>query len=708
MISFSTFANILYCGMGGKGGKATFVRDLFRSITFCKTGDPTANLSDDMARKFFRGEREITSFAASIMPYVEPTCFANDIDAHCSESAAFVIQQKMAENQITLRMDSFADDIADVFHEILVEALASAAIPDDLHAYFATLTARCSWIKTLLHQNEPQSIRNFYIPNDIFDVDGKRKKATKILLESPKKYMVIQGTGGLGKSMLMRHLTLELIENYNKYHKIPVFVQLNEYDSKNMRLMDIIESNTKKVTNIHTKLEAGDCVILLDAMDEIKSTEFSNFSKELNRFADDYPDNLYIMSSRPVSNFMRFRNFTVYNLAPFTQKQAVAMIQKVQYRPERPSLKESFIQEIQDSLYETHQDFVENPLLLTIMLMTYERYAKIPSKRHVFYEEAFDTLATKHDAAKEGFDRVFETGMFPEEFSKVLQEFCARTYFAEKFELTDREFEDFFEQLDCIEEIGKSFTGKQLLTDFTDNLCIMTHDNGKICFIHRSFQEYFCAVYLSRDSDDKYPYMRQFFDSHSMRMTEDGAFEMLYDLEPRKMERLIYIPLLKDLYAKCREGETGYWDFLDAVYGEIYYNVGEVIDEYENIPKSYVYRVLLRKKGFERKRIYNLPLDEDSIIEQYFRVGNSVYTKIIYANQLDEWQHYQIIEECGYNCKVSVQDIRREQSALHNALKERDFAYYVEYVQMWRVLNEMEQRRMKSEKSSIYDSMFRK
>ena len=72
-------------------------------------------------------------------------------------------------------------------------------------------------------------------------------------------------------------------------------VQLNEYDSKNMRLMDIIESNTKKVTNIHTKLEAGDCVILLDAMDEIKSTEFSNFSKELNRFANDYPDNLYII-----------------------------------------------------------------------------------------------------------------------------------------------------------------------------------------------------------------------------------------------------------------------------------------------------------------------------------------------------------------------------------------------------------------------------
>jgi len=261
MISFSTFANILYSGMGGKGGKAKFVRNLFHSITFCKTGDPTADLSDDMARKFFRGEREITSFAAAIMPYIEPTCFANYIDKHCSESAVFAIQQKMSEAHVELRMDSFADDIADVFHEILIEALASAAIPDELQSYFSVLTTRCSWVKTLLHQNEPQPIRNFYIPNDIFDADGKRKKATKILLESSKKYMVIQGSGGLGKSMLMRHLTLELIENYNKYHKIPVFVQLNEYDSKNMCLMDIIEINMKKVTDIHTKLEA-DYVIL--------------------------------------------------------------------------------------------------------------------------------------------------------------------------------------------------------------------------------------------------------------------------------------------------------------------------------------------------------------------------------------------------------------------------------------------------------------
>ena len=33
--------------------------------------------------------------------------------------------------------------------------------------------------------------------------------------------------------------------------------------------------------------------------------------------------------------------------------------------------------------------------VLTIMLMTYERYARIPYKRHVFYRDAFFTLAEK-------------------------------------------------------------------------------------------------------------------------------------------------------------------------------------------------------------------------------------------------------------------------------------------------------------------------
>jgi hypothetical protein len=63
---------------------------------------------------------------------------------------------------------------------------------------------------------------------------------------------------------------------------------------------------------------------------------------------------------------------------------------------------------------------------------------------------------------------------------------------------------------------------------------------------------------------------------------------MLYDLDESKVERLIYVPFLEKLFDRC----PGYWDYLEEVYGTLYYNVGDVIDEYENSPQSFVYLVL--------------------------------------------------------------------------------------------------------------------
>ena len=82
------------------------------------------------------------------------------------------------------------------------------------------------------------------------------------------------------------------------------------------------------------------------------------------------------MSSRPISRFIQFQSFKTYELAPFTLEQAVAMVRKVRYHEDTPSLKGKFILDLQDELYEQHQDFVENPLLLTIMLLTYQFHAQ--------------------------------------------------------------------------------------------------------------------------------------------------------------------------------------------------------------------------------------------------------------------------------------------------------------------------------------------
>ena len=44
---------------------------------------------------------------------------------------------------------------------------------------------------------------------------------------------------------------------------------------------------------------------------------------------------------------------------------------------------------------------------------------------------------------------------------------------------------------------------KDFLKDLTDNLCIMYIEGENIYFIHRSFQEYFAALFFSTYYDDK-------------------------------------------------------------------------------------------------------------------------------------------------------------------------------------------------------------
>ena len=135
------------------------------------------------------------------------------------------------------------------------------------------------------------------------------------------------------------------------------------------------------------------------------------------------------------------------DLCAFDKKQALELVEKLNFRPDDPSIKEKFYEELNSRLYETHNDFARNPLLLTIMLMTYEQYAEVPSKMHIFYQEAYATLSQKHDASKGAYKRALRTGLTADRFADYFAEFCAKTYLQEKFELTRSEIDDVYNGL---------------------------------------------------------------------------------------------------------------------------------------------------------------------------------------------------------------------------------------------------------------------
>ena len=75
------------------------------------------------------------------------------------------------------------------------------------------------------------------------------------------------------------------------------------------------------------------------------------------------------MTSRPIyDSFVSFSKFSVFDIKPLTKKQALALIDKLEFWDE--IAKKSFMEALDNKLYYSHLQFASNPLLLTIMLMT--------------------------------------------------------------------------------------------------------------------------------------------------------------------------------------------------------------------------------------------------------------------------------------------------------------------------------------------------
>lgn len=465
-------------------------------------------------------------------------------------------------------------------------ALTPWAEMPDYSAYLKRIEGAFSSIRTLLYYDNPKPFYDFYVCNNIemrpfysmnIRMDWARKymfegiaNATVPTLGDLSNYLVITGTGGLGKSMMMRNLLLTSVSSFPEVGLIPVFVPLKDYNTEGIDLFEYIYNkftDGKKNTRITKEqfedtLKHNRIILLLDGYDEIKSNCVAAFEKSLRAFIRKYPNDYYIVSSRPFQPHDIFERFVMLDLVPFSLDQSKALIEKLEFRPDEPGIKQKFLQQLEESLYETHKEFASNPLLLTIMLMTFEQFAEVPSKMHVFYREAYATLSQKHDASKGAYKRALKTGLSADHFADYFSEFCARTYTDEKYEMTHKEIVGYFDKLNIRKKDGyPEFTADDFIYDLQNNLCLLYHESGKYHFTHRSFQEYFCALYFSHQKDKALERIGESFEHRKYSSLSDKTFSMLYDMIPEKVEEYIFLPFLQKMFAKCTD-ENGYWVYL--------------------------------------------------------------------------------------------------------------------------------------------------
>ena len=186
----------------------------------------------------------------------------------------------------------------------------------------------------------------------------------------------------MSTNTLLKYLLLNSIE---RRKLIPIFVELRYVEQEKIGLIEYIYKSLQlKKVKLETEyldqaFNQGNFLFLLDGFDELSPVFAQQIGHEIDEISQSYSKCHFIVTSRPGQDFISWTNFIELHTMPLTQAKAISLVRRLNFDEE---IKTNFINELNKSLYNSHRSFFENPLLLSIMLITYRDSASIPSELH--------------------------------------------------------------------------------------------------------------------------------------------------------------------------------------------------------------------------------------------------------------------------------------------------------------------------------------
>lgn len=376
--------------------------------------------------------------------------------------------------------------------------------------YMDNASLRYNKIRTLATGNESRSIVG---DNSIYVNIGVRYHKDEISTSTVEPMLkisnniLVSGSGGVGKSMLMRYLFLNTVQRGDY---VPVLLELRRVSSQlqgQISILDLIYTCMQEYDvqlpreQFEYSLRLGRYLFLLDGLDEVKETLLPETVEAIQNFCAKYPKNSCIITSRPRKDIRVLETFTVVDSMGLTKKQAVLLASKIWEEDEKTR---EFCRQLEDTLFDQHRDFAENPLLLSMMFLTFMRNNSIPEHLCDFYQKAYDALYSAHDTNDKGYyTRDFKCKNLDEsKFKLLFSRFCFQTYLKEIYEFSEQEI-----LLYLTESIRKlkieNISARDYLLDLRNAVCMIIKEGDIYRFSHRSFQAYFAACYTSSTLTDE-------------------------------------------------------------------------------------------------------------------------------------------------------------------------------------------------------------
>ncbi|RJE70429.1 NACHT domain-containing NTPase [Reichenbachiella sp. MSK19-1] len=404
----------------------------------------------------------------------------------------------------------------------------------------------CSVVHNLINKNSPSNLSDIYVEPPFYFYTDKKEYFSFNTFNPFEKHnnILIKGTAGLGKSTLCKHLYLHFVK---KKEGIPLFIELKHINNTKLTLWEFI-LNELKLTGVNINSEhiidlfkSGKFILILDGFDEVDPEIRHRLELQLRELLKECRKLKIMISSRPDERLANWDNFRIIKLLPFTKDKSIELIQKIDFNEE---IKTKFTGLIgTDDIYSKFKSFLSNPLLTTIMFITYDEfgYNTLSDKMNIFYERAFEALLVRHDSTKSQFHRKFSSNLNPYDIKVVAEAFSIQSYVDRAFAFSESQTVEYIKKSKRLTKLD--FETEFMLTDLTRSICLLHMDGLNYTFTHRSFQEYLSAVFLSKLEHES---RRTLLNNVLKNIETDNVIELLFSINPQMVIREVAIPLFQE------------------------------------------------------------------------------------------------------------------------------------------------------------------
>ncbi|MGH3912041.1 MAG: NACHT domain-containing protein [Pseudonocardiaceae bacterium] len=328
--------------------------------------------------------------------------------------------------------------------------------------------------------------------------------------------LAVIGVPGSGKTTLLRYTARQVCRTRRgRRRTVPILLYLRDHvtvivSTPDVALPELICSTLGRHGPdepdgwFKQRLHDGDCVVLLDGLDEVaRPEERKGVADWVERQIRQYPKNDYVITSRPQGyRTARIDGAAVLQIRSFTDEQVTRFVQGWYLAVERHSTgatgqdvvlraeaaADDLLRRLDaaPALY----DLTVNPLLLTMIAIVHRHCGALPGSRADLYGQICQAMLWRRQEAK-------DLPVMPEGKKKeVLLRGLA-------FAMMRRQVGD-LPRADVLTEIrpglrriSRQLTAEEFLVDIASNGLLIERESGRYSFAHQTFQEYLAATHIS-------------------------------------------------------------------------------------------------------------------------------------------------------------------------------------------------------------------